>query len=191
VPVARAPDISVRTTISSQICTDARQPSHIGHMGRTTALRSALKTVFFPHAEAHGFVIDKSKQPQFTVFRRRLGDRVQVFDVQWDKYGLPRFVLNFGEAPATGLVRQGQPVAPQDVQVYDCLPSLRLQRRRGGSMRCWFQLRRPLLEQLTSLSREYSPEEVAHAVTDSFAEVEAWWRTRAKGPHVHGFGNDA
>ncbi|WP_243303083.1 DUF4304 domain-containing protein [Geothrix oryzisoli] len=160
-------------------------------MGRTTALRSALKAVFYPYVEARGFILDTSNQPWFTTFRRHQGDKVHVFDIQWDKYGGPRFVLNFGEAPANGLVRQHEPIAPQHIDLCDCQPRLRLQRRRGGTMGCWFQLRRPLWEQFISLSREYRPEEVAHRVTASFAEVETWWATRVQGPHVHGIGHDA
>lgn len=155
-------------------------------MGRTTALRRALKSTLFVHAERQGFVLDTRHQPQFSTFRRRVGDTVQVFDLQWDKSGAPRFVINFGEAPAQGVVREGQPVAPEAIEVFDCRPSLRLQRRRGGSMGCWFQLRRPWLEQLIRLSRHHTPQEVAAHATAAFAEVEQWWATKARGPHVHG-----
>lgn len=157
-------------------------------MGRTTPLRSALKATLFPIAAARGFVIDKSAQPQFTTFRRLTGGEVHVFDVQWDKSGKPRFIINFGKAPARGVTRQGKPVAPERIEVYDCKPMLRLQRRRGGSMACWFQLRRPLLQQLASMSREYSPDEVAQSVVACFQEVEAWLSSGVKGPHVHGIG---
>ena len=154
-------------------------------MGRTTALRRALKATLFDHAQRQGFVLDTRGQPRFSTFRRRVGDTLQVFDLQWDKNGSPRFVINFGEAPAEGVLRQGVRVAPEDIEVYDCRPSLRLQRKRGGTMGCWFQLRRPLLEQLISLSRRYTPEQVAAAATDAFAEVEQWWADKAMGPHVH------
>jgi hypothetical protein len=160
-------------------------------MGRTTSLRSALKATLFPLAAAHGFVIDKSAQPQFTTFRRHSGDEVHVFDVQWDKNGEPRFVINFGKAPAKGVTRQGAPVAAENLEVYDCKPMLRLQRKRGGSMSCWFQLRRPLHQQLTSWSRDYSPDEVAQSVVASFSEVESWLISGVKGPHVHGIDSEA
>lgn len=51
-------------------------------MGTTTPLRSALKKVFYPHAEAKGFTIDKSGQPHTTTFRRLVGETVQVFNIQ-------------------------------------------------------------------------------------------------------------
>jgi hypothetical protein len=160
-------------------------------MGRTTPLRSALKANLFPLAAAQGFVIDKSAQPQFTTFRRRSGDEVHVFNVQWDKAGKPRFIINFGKAPASAVSRQGMPVPAEHIEVYDCRPALRLQRKRGGSMSCWFQLRRPLLQQLTSMSREFTPEEVALSVVACFHEIEEWLRSGVKGPHVHGLGSGA
>jgi hypothetical protein len=160
-------------------------------MGRTSPLRSALKSVLYPHAEALGYAIDKSHQPLFTIFRRRSGSEVHLFEVQWDKSGRSRFIINFGKAPADGVVVQGASVGPGELQVHHCRPWLRLQRRRGGSMRCWFQLRRPLLEQVLTLSREYTPTEVARSVVASFEEVEAWLGSGVKGPHVHGLGSDA
>lgn len=155
-------------------------------MGTTTPLRSALKKVFYPHAEAKGFTIDKSGQPHTTTFRRLVGETVQVFNIQWDKYGKPRFVINFGDAPATGVQRYDKSIPATHIEPFDCKPSLRLQRRRGGAMSCWFQLRRPLLKQLASLSREYSPEEVVDYVLSCFPEMEQWWSLRTKGIHIHG-----
>ena len=160
-------------------------------MGRTSPLRSALKSVLFPHVEALGYVIDKSHQPQFTVFRRQSGSEVHLFEVQWDKHGRSRFIINFGKAPSEGVVVQGESVGPGKLEVHHCRPWLRLQRKRGGSMRCWFQLRRPLFEQVLSLSREYAPTEVAQSVVSSFEEVEAWLSSGVKGPHVHSLGSGA
>lgn len=159
-------------------------------MGRTTPLRAALKATLFPHAQALGYAVDTSHQPQFTVFRRRVGAEVHLFEVQWDKSGRPRFVINFGKASAEGVVWNGEAIAPDKLEVHHCRPWLRLQRRRGGSMGCWFQLRRPLIEQVLTLSREYTPDEVAHAVVACFAEVEEWFSSGAKGPHVHGLGGN-
>lgn len=158
-------------------------------MGNTTTLRRALRDTFFPCVEKMGFEIDKSLQPQFTTFRRITAKSVHVFDVQWDKSGKPRFVINFGEAPAEGVLRYGVPVEARNVEVFDCKPMLRLQRRRGGSMGCWFQLRRPVLLQLLMLQREYTPEEVAREVLAVFPEAEKWWASRAEGRHIHGLQN--
>jgi hypothetical protein len=70
-------------------------------MGRTTALRSEIKRVFAPHLASKGFAPD----PRHLLCYRRIdAEEVHVCDIQWDKYDRPRFVLNFGKAPAAGLV---------------------------------------------------------------------------------------
>jgi hypothetical protein len=157
-------------------------------MGRTTALRAALRQSLFPVLEHRGFVIDKSGQPLFTTFRRRVGDDVHVIDLQWDKYGRPNFVLNFGKAPAQGIVRQGQPVPADKAEVFDCQPRLRLQRARGRTTASWYRLRRPWLEQIVRWSRDRNPDEVVGDVVAHLQELEAWYRDGIKGPHVKRIG---
>jgi hypothetical protein len=153
-------------------------------MGITTSLRSALKRMFYPHVESIGFVIDKSDQPHSTTFRRQVGDCAQVFDIQWDKSGKPRFTVNFAETTGAPIDIYGKPVPINEIRTYHCPTRLRLQRRRGGSMGCWFQLRRPLLNQLVAFKREYTPEEVAQQLLDCFLEIEHWWQSKERGPHV-------
>lgn len=80
----------------------------------------------------------------------------------------------------------GSPVEFDTVDIVDCSPMLRLQRKRGGSLSCWFQLRRPLFEQIASLSRNYSVEELDAATMNAFSEVEQWWTTKEAGPHIYG-----
>ena len=100
-------------------------------------------------------------------------------------------MINFGEAPGNSVLHQGASIPADMVLVPNCKPALRLQRRRGASMSCWFQLRRPLMQQLFSLSREYTPEQVADSVVEAFTEAEEWWGKKTKGPHVHGIDADA
>lgn len=156
-------------------------------MSKTKALREAVKTIFYPHAESLGFSVDARMQPQFVVFRRVDGGTIQVFDIQWDKYHRPRFVLNFSEAPAGGVEFGGKRYTADDICAVHCGSYLRLQRRRGGGGSCWFQLRRPVIEQLVSLKRDYPPETVASQVVQRFGEIEDWWRDKSIGPHVDDF----
>src|SRR5262245_20317539 len=108
-------------------------------MGSTTELRRALKARFFSHAESSGFAVDSSRQPVTTTFRRRVGSAVQIFDVQWDKYGRPRFILHFGTCPAQGLPVDGAICAPETVFATWCPDRGSLQPRRGTSTRSWFR----------------------------------------------------
>ncbi len=130
-------------------------------MARATALRNEVKSRFYPYAESLGFVRDKATSAGVT-FRRNSGEIIHVFDIQWDKYGAPRFVINFAEGPLAGLSVGGERgyVQGADLQTYDCGNGGRLQRRRGPYLRCWFQQRKPLLEALRTLQWNYGPDDV-------------------------------
>jgi len=153
-------------------------------MSRSKALRDALKQTFYPVAIEHGFLRGKATS-MFTPFRRKRGPALQVFDIQWDKSGGPRFVINFGEAPSDGVSFRGQFVPPDKVEPVHCPLNGRLQRWRGGSLRTWFQLRKPWPETLRTLRWAYSPDEVATQLIHCFEELEAWWDNKYEGPHVN------
>jgi hypothetical protein len=137
----------------------------------THPLREAVKDSFYPFAERAGFERLAGGSPLFTNFRRRSGDLVDVFDIQWDKYSRPSFVINFGQCP------------PQDEK--DCHKPCRLQRKRSGHLSSWFGLRKPFLEALQTGRLNYTPQEVVSQLIAWFPEVEAWWATRAEGEHVY------
>lgn len=124
----------------------------------TIPLRDALRAVFFPHVIAAGFELDKRWQPQFWVFRRYATDAVHVFDIQWDKYHRPKFVINFSEAPLDGVDFCGKQMEAKDIMTSHCGTYYRLNRGPGKFASNWFQLRRPLVEQLTTFKRNYEPE---------------------------------
>jgi Domain of unknown function (DUF4304) len=152
-------------------------------MTRATELRGAVKAMLYPFADAQGFVRAKSRNGLSTTFRRATPELIQVFDIQWDKYGAPAFVLNFGECPLSGLdmIDIGH-VAAEDVCPGWCTRCGRLQSRRGAFG--WFKLRKPLLEAVISLKWRYRPEEVVQHVIKWFPEVEAWWANKDEGPHI-------
>src|SRR5262249_12660010 len=148
-------------------------------------LREALKARFYPYAESRGFVRAKTSHPHFTTFRRVDGDTVRVFDVQWDKYSRPMFVLNFGEGPKEGVTLWGTHTGGAELDPLDCAEGGRLQRKKGPSLACWFQLNKPLVEALRTMERHYTPEVVVNHLLDVFPELEEWWERRAIGPHLY------
>jgi hypothetical protein len=147
-------------------------------------LRERVKRDFYPYAQARGFVRARSDHPHFTVFRRYTADTVQVFSVQWDKHGAPRFVVNFGEGPKAGSTLWGKHIPGEALQPNSCRESGRLQRRRGPTLGCWFQFNKPVFEALRTLERRYSAEAVVGQLLAAFPEVEAWWQDRTVGPHL-------
>ena len=153
-------------------------------MGRTTPLRQAIKARFVPHLRDKGFSPDMRHAPQFLTFRRIDPVSVCVCDIQWEKYGRPRFVLNFGQCSASGVTVRGERVAPTDV-----FPSLtpktgRLAPGRARTTAGWFRQDRPLVERLVSWSRLYPADEVVSRLIALFAEVEEFWKSGATGSHI-------
>ena len=150
-------------------------------MARATALRDAVKKRFYPFVERKGFVRGDSSG-YFTEFRRVRAERADVFDIQWDKYWRPLFVLNFRQGPA----READGIVDNtDLGGSQLQHTGRLQRRRGGTLGCWFGLRRPWRRVLTSGRWAYSPDEVVDELIGAFGELEAWWEDRSEGPHIY------
>jgi hypothetical protein len=154
-------------------------------MGRTTALRSEIKRVFVPYLTNKGFSSDPRSSPNFLYFRRIEGDRVQVFVIQWEKYGRPRFVVNFGKAPADGVVDIfGKLFSPEDIRP-DLAPIRgRLAPGSGAMSGSWFRQDRPLIERLANWSSLRPPEQVISQLMTLFVEVEEFWKSGTIGPHM-------
>jgi hypothetical protein len=121
-------------------------------MAKTKPIRDSLTAVFFPHVLSLGFELDKRWQPLFMVFRRFSTNAVHVFEIQWDKYHRPKFVINFSEAPLGGVEFGEKWMDSKDIAPVHCGTYLHLMRSRGRFTYKWFQLRRPLIEQLVLLS---------------------------------------
>ena len=154
-------------------------------MSRSKPLRDSIKAEFYPFALQQGFIRGKATS-LFVPFRRIVEDKVHVFEIQWDKYHHPRFVVNFGEAPKANVVDlMGNTIHADVLDPVHCPLQGRLQRWRGGSLRTWFQTRKPWAETLLTLSWSYSPEEVTAQLIDSFSELETWWESKQEGPHVY------
>jgi len=139
-------------------------------------LKEELKKSFYCFVEQRGFVREKSNNPYFTIFRRTNGSVVDVFEVQWDKYWRPYFVINFGQGTTD----------ENEIRM-----SGRLQRKRCAFLSCWFSLKKPLLEKLLSIKWSYKPSEVIIELRESFEELENWWRDKQAGPHIYIWNDDA
>jgi hypothetical protein len=140
-------------------------------------LREAVKNYFYPFAESKQFVRVKSKHPHFTTFRRVNGTAVHVFDVQWDKYGRPAFVINFGEASI-----DDSQVSSAEIEPEQCKVLCRLQPDKSSPR--WWRLRKPWLEVLKTARLRYEPQEVVDQVIACFPDAEAWWTEKQEGAHV-------
>ena len=153
-------------------------------MASTTALRRELKARFFPYATERGFVMDPRNQPRSTAFRRRAESRVHMFEVQWEKYGTPRFIVHFGTCPAEGLRVDGRLIAPEDTLPTWCPDAGTLQPRRGTSPRSWFRQDSPWISRMLGRPALRAPAAVVDELLALLPELERYWRSDEVGPHL-------
>jgi len=152
-------------------------------MGRTTALRAELKRRLYPALLQQGFLPDLRSAPTTITFRRTTATAVHVCDVQFEKYGSPRLVVNFGRCGPKGMICHGEHVAAADVCPGQTLRSGRLTPRPGGSTAAWFRQDRGLLARL--IGRPDRPaREVVSELLALLPEVEAFFADGAVGPHL-------
>lgn len=153
-------------------------------VSRATRLRDVVKTTLYPFAESRGFIRGRSRNSRLVTFRRSGPGTMQLFDVQWEKYGGASFVLRFGECPSSGIdmIDIGH-VSAEEARAGWCFQGGSLQREQGPFG--WFKLRKPLVKAIATLQWCYSPEEVVGQVIEYFDEVEQWWRDKKEGPHLY------
>jgi hypothetical protein len=151
-------------------------------VGPTTELRRALKSTFFTHVIARGFVADERHQPVSTVFRRRAGPVVQIFDVQWDKYGRPRFAVHFGTCPAEGLRVAEKLIPPDDTLPGWCADVGTLEPH--GRKHAWFRQDATWLQRLLGRPPIRDAALVADEILTAFRELEIYWESGKVGRSI-------
>ena len=150
-------------------------------MGRTTDLRRALKEKFFPLLLDKGFVLDMRHAPQFITFRKIAPDKIYICDVQWDKSGKPRFVINFGCGKMEEMHVDEKPLDANDLFPYHTPVMGRLHPSKGLG---WFRQDYGLLKRLL-LGKAYAPsDQIVSALIERFVEVEKYWDTGRRGSHI-------
>ena len=161
-----------------------RTLSVLGSMGTTTEIRREIKQRFIPFALERGFVLDQKHAPTFLEFRRQTGEVAHLFDVQWEKYGRPRFVVNFGTCPIEGLRVQEKTIPVAEVMASWVPDRGRLQPRKGTSSSAWFRQDRPLLVRLVSSMKVVPAFQVVDRLLALFPELEDYWANGRVGPHM-------
>jgi hypothetical protein len=131
-------------------------------MGNTTELRRELKDRFVPIAVSHSYSLSEQRAPFFLEFRRVRHREEQYFDIQWDKYGRPRFVVNFASAAGRG----------------------RLQPGKGSTVSSWFRQDLSFLRRLIQRRANRSASAVIDELIQLFDELERFFSDRSVGPHV-------
>jgi len=144
----------------------------------TLMLKKSLNENFDEHIAQLGFNPERRRGDIFPYRRIREANN-DLLEVQFDKYGRPRFVLNFGIVPVDGVIdAYGRFVEAKDVCIAQlvqhgrlyCLPYLPV----------WFRPNR-----LFGIrSPEYSVNKVMSHFILLFVQVECWFLTGASGSHL-------
>lgn len=150
-----------------------------------SALKHELQTSFVPFVRSAGFEDVSRSASLFMEFRRSAEGVVHVLEIQWEKHGLPRFVINYGTCPSAGIDIHGEHFAPAEVSAGWLPNSGRLQPTRGATTGAWFRQDRWLLAKLLLRRRFRQESEVVTEAVRLFAELEAYWASGVVGKHMH------
>jgi hypothetical protein len=156
-------------------------------MGRTTELRREIREVFLPLMTTKGFKVDLRHMPQVMTFRKIEADRILICDIQWEKYGRPRFVMNFGSCGANGSELNGAQVAANDVNVWDAPDRGQLAPGRSRTVAGWFRQDKTFLSRLLSGTDLRPASDAVRDLIRLFPEVEGYWLDGTCGPHLRIF----
>ena len=133
-------------------------------MNKTSELRDEINTKFIPFVEEKGFNL-KKKTRIFYDFEKVTSEAVYIFNIQWEKYGAPRFVINF------------------KIDDNDTLSSWgRLQPKNGSSKCNWFRQDRCWL--LKNMFPMKPAKSVVQELIDLFPEVEEFNYSGRVGNHL-------
>jgi hypothetical protein len=134
--------------------------------------------------EGKGFRTDSRDMPHLLAFRRVTAERIYVCDIQWEKYGRPRFVLNFGSCGPQGVICLGKEIEPADITPSATPWRGRLTPGPSPYTSSWFRQDRSLLQGLWKGSRLKPPDEVISNLIGLLPEVEEYWKSGTIGNHI-------
>lgn len=154
-------------------------------MGKTTELRKEIKKNFIPFVKEKGFSSSMRFAPVSFDFKKITDEEIWVFDIQWEKYGTPRFVVNFAKCTKDGVNYFGKHYSEKDITPAVIPISGRLQPNNGTSSRSWFRQDKTLLVKLISSNKQKPAEEVVNQLIDLFKELEQYFKNGEIGKHLH------
>lgn len=161
------------------------QPRHKESL--TRALRLAIKSDFARFLAERGFeryrATDSSGLDYF--FRRRVGEKWQLLQVQFDRYQRSKFVLEFGQFHAGRLIDPyGRHVRDEDARCFHLAQRARLYRWRKLLFWSWFGV---TAVSARIIGRDHAIMKEIRRLEELFPQVEHWLEHGAIGPNVSVF----
>jgi hypothetical protein len=146
-------------------------------MGPRARLNQLLTERLVPELKRRGFAGPEkiSGNGLFHEFTRRKGDVNEMLDIQFEKSGLPRFLINLSLLPAAGgdaIVEQGGTVVAG-----------RVTPQPGPYTRHWFRADRLWWERLMGKTDSREEDAVLEAV-GMLEEIDRWWSSPLPSLHI-------
>ena len=140
-------------------------------------LRKELTNLLLPELRARGFDGPKSISGNALLhdFWRPCGDVVHNLNIQLEKYGRPRFMVNLAVGPTDGfdaLISRGGMVK-----------NGRVRASAGLSSRAWFRADQTLWQRLLGRTA-CKPHEAVAACLAVLPEMDAWWESQQPSEHI-------
>jgi hypothetical protein len=109
-------------------------------------------------------------------YKRSTAQGTQVLEIQFEKYQLPRFVVNLYVEPTSGIQSL--------TQSGGTIISGRLKARSGATTRSWFRADRSWWERTVFRRRGTLEKEAVELCLSLLPEVDAWWTSQTASPHI-------
>ena len=147
-------------------------------------LQKAILDDFGQHVFARGFQPEAARDGAFS-FRRYGIERDDVIEVQFDKFGAPKFVLNFGSIPSTGLIDSyGRFVKTHDARISHLVNHGRLHRYPHSII--WFKAQ----DFFGIRSAQQAVAVEIERLVCLFEQVELWFETGGIGSNIKLYKDD-
>ena len=153
-------------------------------MGKTTELRREIKKLFIPFAEKKGFKSTMQFAPQTFDFIKETDETVFAFDIQWEKYGRPRFVVNFGKCAKHEVSNLLAIYSAKEINPAITPTKGRLQPKKGASTASWFRQDKNFFIKLISPNKNKQAIEVVNQLMELFVELEQYYINNTIGEHL-------
>jgi len=118
----------------------------------------------------------------FGLMRRKKGRDFELIEIQLDKGGAPKFVVNFGIAPSEGVNLPWGHLAQDKLGVSALPEAYRLYS--SATFAKWFSP--PLIAPLSG--KESKVQKAVDHAAGLYQEIKVWFANRSVGPHMRKFG---
>jgi len=112
--------------------------------------------------------------------KRVNGKKLEIVEIQFDKHGKTKFIINFGVVPEEGVILPWTRIEQNDADVSALSEAFRLYSR--SIYPSWFEFG------ILSEETEENVKKLVSKAIELYPEIETWFSTRVVGKHMRKFG---